>query len=179
MAGHFPRRLHLALICLIALATVQIHAQGTAIFLCIGSTSTNLQLAKYQTCPKANAATLLSFAFGASLPVSSTGGTVTVGATSVSQFILQKNVDETTKTWEQSVYSNTPVAPTLVIGVNTPGPSGTLNVTIRLTNPRVTQFGHSGANIGVPTETVSMSYDSITVYDNSVSPTKVVQWSGT
>jgi type VI protein secretion system component Hcp len=179
MAGRVRSRLHLALFCLIALGALQIHAQTTGIFLCIGSASTNFQLANYQACSKANAATVSSFAFGASLQVSSTGGTVTVGSTSVTQFTLQKNVDETTKSWAKSLYSNSPVTETLVIGINTPGPGGNVNVTIRLTNPRVIQFSHSGDGVQTPSETVSMSYDSITVYDNSTSPTKVVQWSGT
>ena len=178
MAGRFPSRFHLALLGLIALATLQIHAQTSGIFLCTGSASTNFQLADYQACPKPNATTALSFSFGASLPVTSSGGTVTVGQTSVSQFTIQKSIDRTTTRWATSVYSNTPIAPVLAIGINyAGGPSGNVNVTIKLTNPRVIQFGHSGSS-DIPTETISLSYDSITVYDNSTSPAKVVKWTG-
>jgi len=178
MSGSFPRRLHLALLCLIAFGPHYLLAQTSGMFLCIGNASSNFQLANYQSCGKTSAATILSFSFGASLPVTSTGGTVTVGQVSVQQFTFQKSSDATTTRWARSLYSNTPVAQVLVIGVNTPGPGGNVNVTIRLTNPRVIQFLHSGAGVDVPTETVSMSYDSLTVFDNSTSPAKIVRWTG-
>src|SRR5438270_531426 len=127
MSRRFPRRLHLALFCLIAVGTLEIHAQTTGIFLCIGATGTNFQYANYQACAKPSAANLYSFSFGASLPVSSTGGVVTVGSPSVLQFTLQKPVDQTTKRWATSLYSNTPVATLLAIGVNTPGGGGNVN----------------------------------------------------
>jgi type VI protein secretion system component Hcp len=179
MSGCFPSRLRLALLGLIALGTLQIHAQTTGIFLCIGSSSTNLQLANYQACGKANSAILYSFSFGASLPVTSTGGTVTVGQTSVSQFTLQKVVDQTTKRWATSLYTNTPVAATLVIGINTPGPGGNVNVTVKLANPQVTELLHSGSGSDMPTETISIKYQSITVFDNSTTPATIVKWTGT
>ena len=168
-------RLHLALFCLIALGTLQVHAQTNGIFLCTGSTSTNFQFANYQACPKPNAANILSFSFGASLPISSSGGTVTVGQTSVAQFTFQKGVDLTTRRWAASLYSSTPVAPILVIGVNTPGNA---NVTIQLTNPQVTEFLHSGSGSEQPYETISIKYQSITVFDNSTTPATIVKWTG-
>ncbi|HEY2860779.1 MAG TPA: type VI secretion system tube protein Hcp [Terracidiphilus sp.] len=175
MPRRFSSRLQLALLCLSALAPLQIHAQ-TGIFLCIGSKSTNLQQAGFQACSPAMATSALSFSVGAALPVSSIGGTVTVGQPFVSQFNLQKSVDQTTKLWATSLYNNLPIASTLAIGINTSGPSGTVNVTIQLTNPQVTSFQHAGPASELPTENISISYQSITVYDNSTSPATIVKW---
>ena len=178
MLRRFPNRLQLAVLCLTALGTFQLHAQ-TGIFMCLGSTSRNLQLTEFQACGPRNASQILSFSFGASLPVSTSGGILSAGPPTVSVLTLQKNVDGTTVKWATNVFGGALTSNTLAIGVNTTGPAGTVNnVTIQLTDPKVVNVSHSGAGNELPIESVSISYQTITVIDNTTSPPATITWSG-
>jgi type VI protein secretion system component Hcp len=95
------------------------------------------------------------------------------------KFTIEHYSDATTPSWAESLLKGTQVASVFVLGINSssalPSVSNSPNVTIVLANPVVVSVSTS-ANDGKPIETVSMTYQRVTIVDNTVSPPVTINW---
>jgi len=169
------RSLSLAL-CLAVMGAVPLDAEIN-LMLCIGVTSKNYQPAQFNNCPVGQAAELLSFSLGASNSGNPAIGSP--GKVSEMKFTIEHYSDATTRSWAESLLKGPQVASVVVLGINTSSgltsASNAPNVTIVLANPVVVSVS-TNANDGKPIETVTMTYQRVTIVDNTVSPPVTINW---
>jgi hypothetical protein len=174
MVARLSTSILLAAALLASSAIAGAQATAPAIYLCLGSNSTNLTPALYTACAgngtTQNASPVLSLSFGVS-ETTSVGG-VSAGKVVMSNVTLLKLVDDTSVKLAKTLFAGQ-VFTTLAIGVTVQGSggAGTGNVTIVLTNAVVTSLYDSGsAGGGAMTENVSFAFKGIKVIDNTTSP---------
>jgi type VI protein secretion system component Hcp len=166
----FQLRLLSAALCLVALGAFPLQA-GASVYACIGQNSNNYLYAQFLNCPAVQAASIRQFSLGASIAGGSAGKPTGL------QVTLSHTVDASSKAWAESLLKGVRVASTLVVGITQSTTTTTSNVTVVLFNPQVVSLSvDTGIDDGVPVETITLSYQKITIVDNSVTPPSTINW---
>ena len=181
MSGRTKVCLWLFFLCLAVFASATACAQS--IYLCLDTNSTNLTPDDYQNCAVGDASKIEDFSFGVTSPPLAASG-ASIGPAIVSSLTLDKRLDATSKQLLASLLSrsNKPLGQTLAIGMIARAPvlggnSPLNNITLLLRSPIVTSVTQKpSAGTGVFLETIILSFDQLTVIDNTVSPPKTTTW---
>lgn len=150
-------------------------------FYCLNSTSTNLTPALAASCWISDGGPIQSFSFGVSRQYNPTTGVV--GTPSISEFTFSLVNSPASPRLVKDMLTYT-VIPTVSIGVNGTLATGvTGNITYLLSNVHITSVedsasagGGSSTSESTVSESVSMSYQSIEVVDNTTSPPTSFTW---
>jgi len=174
MVARLSTSILLAAALLASSAIAGAQATAPAIYLCLGSNSTNLTPALYTACAgngtTQNASPVLSLSFGVSEILGAGGGSAS--KVLISNVTLLKLVDDTSVKLAKTLFVGQTLT-ALAIGVTVQGSSdvGTGNVTILLTDALVTSLQDGGSTgSGAMTESVSFAFKTIKVIDNTTSP---------
>lgn len=146
-------------------------------YICFGSTSTDLTPSVAAECGDRAGGQILSFSMGVSssfIPITGTKGNATASGftfqipNSIPEFYYYENMISGRQTG------------TVAVGFNStkPGPNGTVvpyNITLLLKSVYVQSVQAGGSNNGL-TDTVTLTYDTIEVIDNSTVPATVFTW---
>lgn len=151
-------------------------AASAQAFFCIDSTSTNLTPARAASCSISGGGPIQSFSFGVSRLYNPVTGVA--GSPTISDFTIQLVNNPTSTRLVKDLLTYT-LIPTVSVGVN----FGTGNITYLLSNVYVNSVqdsassgGGSSTSESIVTESVSMSYGSIEVTDNTTEPATSFTW---
>ena len=146
-------------------------------YICFGSTSTDLTPSVAAECSDRAGGQILSFSMGVSssfLPITGTKGNATASGftfqipNSIAEFFFYEDMLAGRQT------------PLVAVGFNStkPGPNGTVvpyNITLVLKNVYIQSVQAGGGNTGL-TDSVTLTYGTIEVIDNSTSPATIFTW---
>lgn len=146
-------------------------------YICFGSTSTDLTPAVAAECGDRAGGQILSFSMGVSssfMPITGTKGNATA-----SGFTFQIPNSITEFYYYEDMISGRQTS-TVAVGFNSmkPGPNGIAvpyNITLLLNGVSVLSVEAGGSDYGL-TDTVTLTYGTIEVIDNSTSPATIFTW---
>jgi len=146
-------------------------------YICFGSTSTDLTPSVAAGCGDRAGGQILSFSMGVSSSFNPINGAK--GNATASGFTFQIPNSITEFYYYEDMLGGRQT-PTVAVGFNStkPGPNGTVvpyNITLLLKTVYVQSVQAGGSNYGL-TDSVTLTYSTIEVIDNSTSPATVFTW---